>query len=55
MFKEDQQWDNQGTRHVIQLCGAAEEHGPASLGLKKNGSLEKEVENHISILALRTP
>ena len=29
-LKKDQQWDNQGTRHVIQLCGATE--GPVLLG-----------------------
>ena len=47
MISEDQLWDNQGTKHVIQLCGATEGHGPASLGLTKFGSLEKEIENHI--------
>ena len=30
MLKEDQQWDNQGTRHVIQLQWVAEGHVPAS-------------------------
>ena len=29
-LKEDQQWDNQGSRHVIRLCGATE--GPVLLG-----------------------
>ena len=29
-LKEDQQWDNQGTSNVIQLCGATE--GPVLLG-----------------------
>ena len=34
MLNEDQQWDNQGTRHVVLLHGAAEEHVPGSLGLQ---------------------
>ena len=30
MLNKDQQWDNQGTRLLIQLCGASEKHVPAS-------------------------
>ena len=54
-FNEDQQWDNQGARHLIQLCGVAEGHVSASQGLTKRGPLEKGMANHFSILALRTP
>ena len=52
--QEDQQWDNQGVGHVLQLRGAVEGHVPASQGLTKSGPLEKGITNHFSILALRT-
>ena len=55
MLNEDQQWDNQDTGHVVQLCGVTEGHALASQGLTKCGPLEKEMVNHFSILALRTP
>ena len=54
-LSEDQQWDNQGAGHVIQLHGAAEVHAPSSQGLTKRGPLEKGLANHLSIPALRTP
>ena len=52
---EDQQGDNQGLGHVIQLYEVAEGHVPASQGLTKCGPPEKEMANHFSIPALRTP
>ena len=54
-FNEDQQWGNQGARHLIWLCGVAEGHVSAGQGLTKHGPLEKRMANHFSILALRTP
>ena len=54
-FTEDQQWGNQGARHLISLCGVTEGHVSASQGLTKRGPLEKGMANHFSILALRTP
>ena len=55
MLNQDQQWDNQSTKHVIQLRWAAEGHVPVSEGLTKRGPLEKIMENHFSIFSLRTP
>ena len=49
-LNEDQQWDNQGAGHVVQLRGATEGHALASKGLTKRGPLEKEMANHFSIL-----
>ena len=54
-LNEDQQWNNQGTRHVVLLRGVAEGHVPGSQGLTKRGPLEKGMANHFSILALITP
>ena len=54
-LNKDQQWDNKDTRNVIQLCGAAEGHVPASQGLTKCGPLEKGMANHFSIFAMRNP
>ena len=54
-LNKDQQWDNQGARHIIQLCGAAEGHVPASQGLTKCGPLENGIANHFKIPTLRTP
>ena len=54
-LKDSQQWDNQGTGHVIQLHWEAKGHVPARQGLTKRGPLEKAMANHLSILALRTP
>ena len=54
-LSENQQWDNQGTGHVLQLRGTAEGHVPASQGLTRHGPLETGMANHSSILALRTP
>ena len=54
-LNKDQQWDNQGARHIIQLCGAAEGHVPASQGLTKCGPLENGIANHLKIPTLRTP
>ena len=52
---EDQQEDNQDAGHVVQLCGVAESHVPASQGLKKHGPPEKGMANHFHSLPLRTP
>ena len=54
-LNEGQQWDSQSTRHVCQLCGEARGHVPATYGLTKCDPLEKGMENHFSILALRAP
>ena len=54
-LNKDQQWDNQSTRHVLQLRGAAEGHVPPSQGPTKHGLLEKGIANHFSILALPPP
>ena len=43
---EDQQWDNQGARHVIRLHGAAEGHVSGSQSLTKRGPLEKGMATH---------
>ena len=48
-IQEDQQWDNQGSEHVLGICRIA------SQGLTKCGPLEKGKSNYSSILALRTP
>ena len=48
-IQEDQQWDNQGSEHVLELCRTA------SQGLTRCGPLEKGMANQSSILALRTP
>ena len=53
-LNEDQQWDNQSARHVIQLHEVAEGHVSASQGRTKYGPVEKGVANHFSILAIRT-
>jgi len=50
-LNKDHQWDNQSTRHVLQLRGAAEGHVPPSQGRTKHGLLEKGIANHFSILA----
>ena len=50
-----QKWDNQGAGHVVRLPGTAEGHVPTSQGLTKRDPLEKGVENHFGILALRIP
>ena len=55
MLNEDQQWDNQGTRHVTQLHGVAEGHVIVSQGLTKHGPSDKGMANLFIILALRTP
>ena len=44
-IQEDQQWDNQGSEHVLGICRTA------SQGLTKCGPLEKGKANHSSILA----
>ena len=54
-LNENQQWDSQGTGHVLELHGTAEGHVPASQGLTKRAPLEKGMANHFSILAVRTP
>ena len=54
-LNENQQWDSQGTGHVLQLRGTAEGHVPASQGLTRRGPLETGMANHSNILALRTP
>lgn len=53
-LNEDQQGDNQGTGHVIQLHEVAEGHVPASQGLIK-WSTGKGNGKSLTILALRTP
>lgn len=39
MLNKDQQWDNQDTGHVVQLCGVTEGHALASQGLTKCGGM----------------